>query len=505
MMMENAWYPWTKMLAAFFVVFALSLYLTGWRGNEGTRIIAAFVCLAAGLLVHYSAGPYTAILAGHYLLRVFWGRPHKVRELAAIGIACVLLLATWFGWSIKTYGARATFASNTSITSAQAYQGNAVAKMAANLYDTVVPPLLRDPESSSAFRQPNEMANVRDDAFIVYQANMIFGMGLIGGPFVLWLLYRALRRPDASPERGFWLVLIPLAIILGIAVVGERDPMGSAHLTLLPLEALGITLIAASFPWSRVAATLLLAGCVVDFSFGIFLHVRIENLDNPPATTVFQGLTVASDGIHIGETGPNSLNRAAWSNWLRKHLEKNVNGWIAALAAMPPTPAVQGMAGQMRSELAENSRNFGGWYSRHGGETRMIGDAFSRLSLGFLDAPSILFLILFGCLLFRLWQESVRLALPLLCHRPPPRKNRHPASAKKPPAGGAWSLTINPPGHGLLRSHHCAFGVFVVRRAACHRQDDPAVVRRIVGGLEHLHALLSDDAVAGVSLRSLVK
>jgi hypothetical protein len=113
MMMENAWYPWTKLLAVFYVVFALWLYLAGLRKNDSLRIVSAFLCLAAGLLVHYSAGPYLVFVAGHYLLRAFAARPHRIRELAAIGVSSALLLAIWFGWSIKAYGIHDTFASNT--------------------------------------------------------------------------------------------------------------------------------------------------------------------------------------------------------------------------------------------------------------------------------------------------------------------------------------------------------------------------------------------------------
>ena len=123
MMMENAWYPWTKLLAVFYVVFALWLYLAGLRKNDSLRIVSAFLCLAAGLMVHYSAGPYVVFVAGHYLLRAFAKRPHRIRELAAIGVCSALLLAIWFGWSIKAYGVHDTFESNTSVAASQRYQG----------------------------------------------------------------------------------------------------------------------------------------------------------------------------------------------------------------------------------------------------------------------------------------------------------------------------------------------------------------------------------------------
>ena len=122
--MQNATYTWTKLLTAFFVILALSLYLSAWRKRDSIRMTAAFVALAAGLLVHYSAGPYVVFFAVHYLLVVFRTRPAKWKELAAISVASGLLLFTWFGWSIATYGVKPTFASNTSITASQQYEGS---------------------------------------------------------------------------------------------------------------------------------------------------------------------------------------------------------------------------------------------------------------------------------------------------------------------------------------------------------------------------------------------
>ena len=42
-------------------------------------------------------------------------------------------------------------------------------------------------------------------------------------------------------------MLIGFSLLIGLAVVGERDYFGVAHLTLVPLELLGLTLLAARF------------------------------------------------------------------------------------------------------------------------------------------------------------------------------------------------------------------------------------------------------------------
>src|SRR5262249_7399507 len=80
---QNATYSWTRGLTAFFVVLGIAFYLAAWRKNDMPRMVAAFVSLAAGILVHYSAGPYVVFLTLHYVLWLFWRRPHKWKELAA--------------------------------------------------------------------------------------------------------------------------------------------------------------------------------------------------------------------------------------------------------------------------------------------------------------------------------------------------------------------------------------------------------------------------------------
>jgi hypothetical protein len=84
------------------------------------------------------------------------------------------------------------------------------------------------------------------------------------------------------------------SVLVGVGVVGERDFMGSAHLTLMPMEVLGLSLIAAAFPWRRLAAIAIVAGCFVDFSLGVFLQARLEAFENTPQRTVF------TTGLNLG-------------------------------------------------------------------------------------------------------------------------------------------------------------------------------------------------------------
>jgi hypothetical protein len=410
MVMENATYTWTKNLSAFFVVLAFWFYLAGWRKNDRLRMAAAFLAVSAGLLVHYSAGPYGFLLGLHYLLRVFWKRPRKWRELAAIAVPCALLLATWFTWCVAVYGPRVTFQSNTSVTDAQRYQGNNLSRIGANLADSIVPYVLRSGLTDTD--QPNPAGVLRDNAFGFFQVNLIFSMGLAGGPFVVWLLWGFVRRRSAGArEWQFWRVLIPICVIVGLCVVGARLPFGSAHLTLIPLEILGLSLIAAAFPWRRVAALAIVAGCIVDFSLGVFLQARVEALENTPQRTVFTaGVNPAYGGIQMGSPTRDGLSETAWENWFFKHRFALCRRFLGMLSGyQPPDAAAREVASraqaQLRQHLNEDAVYWRGWWERHDYTLEFLGDDVAGPSGEGAGVPQAVLVVLFLALMGTLVRE----------------------------------------------------------------------------------------------------
>ena len=403
--MQNATYTWTKMLTAFFVVLAVCLYLSGWRKRDSLRMTAAFVALAAGLLVHYSAGPYCVFFALHYLLVLFRGRPDKWKELAAITLASGFLLCTWFAWSIASYGARPTFTSNTSLTPTMHVEGSNLAKITGNFLDSVVPRISYDSKQAHLFDQPYAPATVRDNVFLLYNTNLILSMGLIGGPLVVCFVIAAFRRQGPGGERNFWMLLIAFTLLTGFAVVGERDYFGVAHLTLVPLELLGLTVLAAKFLSRRLVAYLIVAGCAIDFSAGIFFHARIQHLDNTAAHTYFTGLSYGNGAFVVGGAGPESLGIAAWRNWLGKHHIANCERWLVlGDSYRPGDPAVEAARVDLRAAITEQMKEddirWHGWYRRHGGEFELIGDHFGG------DATSVILALAAIALLWKMAQQA---------------------------------------------------------------------------------------------------
>jgi hypothetical protein len=331
-------------------------------------------------------------------------------------------------WSIAVYGQHVTFASNTTVTSSQQYAGSTVGKIAANLYDSIVPVAVRDPHLLDRFSTQRTAGTVRDWFFLFYQVNAIFAMGAVGGPLVLWFAWRALRRGrkavparskarlkagrpaaklPATPVQIFWRILIGAGVVLGVAVVGERDPFGVGHLTLLALQVVGLAMLAAVVPWRRGTLTVvILAGCAVDFSFGVLLQAHVESLDNTAQAAVFPGIEFTSGQIQASAPGPDALAGSAWSNWFTKHRLALYDRWLADLEKQHGSePAFQAIMPAYRHQIAEardeDGKRWQGWFAGHGGEVTFLADHMAAWSMALEALLMVLFLGLAASVYYR--------------------------------------------------------------------------------------------------------
>ena len=310
--MVNATLPGAKPVTAFFVVTAVAFYLRGWKKNDRVRMSLAFGAVAGGSLAHYSGLPYALFLGLRYILAVFPHRKERWKELASVAAAAGIPLLAWFGWCIAWFGVRGNVHHRQpGIGCLRArLRGRLFLKFLLNLVDAIVPHLLRDPALVLTWGQPNVLGYIRDNAFLFYQMSLIFTMGLIGGPLVYWFLAGSLRRSGA--ERNFWLALVPFSIAANFALSSERESYGVAHITLISMMALGLTLLAARFTSGRRIALLLVTGCAIDFSLGVLLEARIEHLENTPDPAVLRA-RIQINGIRmdIAPAAPTTLARTA--------------------------------------------------------------------------------------------------------------------------------------------------------------------------------------------------
>ena len=276
---QNATFAWTKLPAAFFVLTALYFFRRA-HDPAAARVagpLAAFA-LAAGILTHYSAGPYFVVLTLAWLVSGWQQRRETAwwRNSAAMAVAGTLLLATWFAWGFAKFGVDGTLLTNSSVTSSDARQGNQFVKVALNALDTFVPHFLR-PLDHSLIAQSSPWGTVHDWFFQNYQVNLPFAFGSVAWLALAWGLMKSWPAADRR-HRMFWAGFIGGVVFLGIATHGQRDHWGLAHICLHAVVVLGLTWIAAKWEalstgWRRA----LIAGAMFDFVFGIALHFALQN------------------------------------------------------------------------------------------------------------------------------------------------------------------------------------------------------------------------------------
>jgi 4-amino-4-deoxy-L-arabinose transferase-like glycosyltransferase len=393
---QNATFTWTKLLCAFFVIYAIWLYLAAWRKGDTLRMAAAFAAMSAGMLVHYSAGPFLVFMTGHYVLALWWRRRHRWREALVAAGAAALLLATWAAWSLAVYGPKLTLASNTALTPSIQVKESPLEKLWLNVRDTLVPHPLRgamqEPANTAFFAQKSELGYARDYLFLMYQSNLIVAVGAISGIVLLVLMARAVPAAAGGPKgqarslRRFWLALAIVCTLGGIAVHGERDQFGVTHVTLQPLVLLGVTAVAAWLPSLPAALRwLVLVGCLADFGMGAALQFWMQGKDNDsPEKPVFRfepGVVRTDHGPAFTFARETELSGSAFGNWLAKNRQALLARHVRELA-QHNSPVAAALRVRVQAALdnarMEDRALFGGYFSRHGDKLSFLGDSLGK-------------------------------------------------------------------------------------------------------------------------------
>jgi len=275
--MENATFPWTKLQAVFFILSGLYFFLRAWdpaRDPVAPALVAG-AALGAAAVTHYSAGPYVVVIGAAWCaagLRRGWDRRRAGATLAAL-VAGAIPLALWFLWSLGHYGPQGTFLSNSSVSMMRGNQGSRLATMAMNLWYSVVPPQVRGLESN-LLDQSSPWGALRDQAFVLYQMNLLFAFGSLG-----WL---AIAREAVRPPRTaavFWGALVGGIVAVSFTTYMEPGYFGIAQLCLQPVVLLGLAFLASRWEGlGRSWRAVVIAGCGIDLCLGIALNFAVEDL-----------------------------------------------------------------------------------------------------------------------------------------------------------------------------------------------------------------------------------
>jgi hypothetical protein len=317
--MQNATLTTTKAFTAGWVVLGVCFYLRG-------RVVPAAGALAAGMLSHYSAGPFAAAIAIFELASVWRGRRNAGTLLAA-AVVFVVLLATWLVWSGAVYGWHVTLLSNTTATGAAGRSAAQTLRVVLNnLFTSLIPHPLR-PVAENPYVPIDNWGTLRDYYFMMCQTSLPTMIGLAGGAIAAAAIIGMFFFRQKSVDRSFWRFFLPFTYVVGIAVCPDPAPFGCAQVTLQALALMGVTLVAAMLPRLKAwAIACLLAGLITDYWLGIFLHFDRQ-------ARIYPAMRLP-DGRMILFPDP-SLGRGGFADYQYKIANKLVF-WGDHLAAIEP-------------------------------------------------------------------------------------------------------------------------------------------------------------------------
>jgi hypothetical protein len=318
----NVTWTWTKVFTGFYIIVALWFYLAGLRKADPLRVALAFLFLAVGFLSHFSAGPYALAIGVHYLVFVFRGKRSQWLAVLGGGAAALALLTIWFGYSVTVFGFDKTFGSNTTMLGfGSASPAQNAQKIAGNIFYSFIPHPFRVSKATfdDSLGQPSALGYLRDYVLTMLNPNFILAMGAMGGLLVLYLLTKTFRGPP-KPNPGataFWITFITISGLVGIAAHPTLDVFGVAHICGQPLIYLGLAFLAARFlTLPLVLRWLAVAGCLFDFSLGVWLHFHLEN--QPIQLTALTQPSPEAFAVSGWISPDNQLSKWAGFNWIEK-------------------------------------------------------------------------------------------------------------------------------------------------------------------------------------------
>ena len=299
---ENATFTWTKLLAAFYVLAAVLLVTRRNAVASPGRLALAGMLLGSGVAVHYSSAVYAVVLGLAVVvmaacddlteIRSGWLGRVKRSCIAALafGLPQIVVLLPWLVFSWATFGLRGTLATNTAVAdAAKMTPTENLRKIAFNCFDTLVPHFLREqpPLIAGLMTQPNSSAAMRDWWFAPLQVNFPMAVGTVTqfvvAGIAVWLLASSLASRESKGQTVLWAWIFSAGFVLGVAVVGERDTVGLAHICLQPLILIAVAVSATALPRiPRLARLLSLAGLAWDYLVGVMLQFWLEHLPVDP-------------------------------------------------------------------------------------------------------------------------------------------------------------------------------------------------------------------------------
>ncbi|HEY1686411.1 MAG TPA: hypothetical protein VGG19_16725 [Tepidisphaeraceae bacterium] len=245
---QNATYPWTKLYSTFYALLGIWFYWRFLRDETEFSVqrsafsIFSLLMLAAGCIVHYSVAVVAVYIALHDLVfhRQQW------RRIVITWAICALLMLTWVGWSVATYGLHGTTGSTTTVIEAER---NSTASLLKNFglnaaYSLVPRTILRPSLTMEMLRSPEWFwSKCHDVGFLIYEPSLLLSLGTGGSVAMIWLLF----RKQKTAHKKFWIVMFVWIYLGGLLVCTPPSYYlgGVAHVILQPVVWIALAWLAA--------------------------------------------------------------------------------------------------------------------------------------------------------------------------------------------------------------------------------------------------------------------
>ncbi|GEM_PF-2746807 len=235
-------YTWTKAISAYYVICGLYFYLNFLKNYEKTSLIFSSLFLGIGFIVHFSAGPYIFGILFHFLFRSFFKKILFKKFLIFVSLFFATIF-TYFSWSIKNYGLKDTFLTNT--TYQQQKDMNFIKRIEKdvnNLYKTIFPIIPK--EYRSVFSIYNDRKfEIFNFILPLYYSNILGNLTFTLSFFLIFLFFKKPEKLFLNIDKHFLKFYIPFTFFISLIVNPTKDLCGVAHVSFLPFICILLTFI----------------------------------------------------------------------------------------------------------------------------------------------------------------------------------------------------------------------------------------------------------------------
>jgi hypothetical protein len=272
-------FTWSKAMTAGYILLGLLFYLRFRNTKQSLFLYLTALFMGIGQITHYSTTPYFIIIVFDLIFQKMTNSKIQWKTLFNFAGIFLVTISSWYLWAVFNFGFSKTLFGNTTFQQ-QNYRSlfQIIAKELNNSVKTFLPILspgyLRYINTQTGF-----WVRMYDETFALY-ATTIPGQITFTLCFALWILWRKFKL-----KSSFLLYFCISGFILGILVLPKIEPTGLAHITMLPISCLLISL-AAGYLFSLRKSKLffiLLAGIILEAIIGIGLRLYIFQHDLKPS------------------------------------------------------------------------------------------------------------------------------------------------------------------------------------------------------------------------------